>query len=188
MSSHARRTLSCRLLAAASAAALAALLSGCGNGSSSNQVGVGNPAGPGTPSATDLDGDGVVNAMDNCPTVPNAFQENHDSGTTQPHDLPHDCNQDGDLLDAGEGAGATCPQNDTFGDSCDNCPAVTNADQADADGDGKGDACDDCRTVANASQTDTDGDHVGDACDNCPGAANTNQSDADLDGVGDVCD
>ena len=59
-----------------------------------------------------------------------------------------------------------------LGDACDNCPNVTNATQADGDGDGVGDACDNCPTVANPSQADTDGDGIGDACDNCPTIAN----------------
>src|SRR6476619_4218834 len=99
MSSHARRALACRLVAAASTATLALLLAGCGSSSSNSQIGVGNPAGPGTPSAADLDGDGIANVADNCPLVPNAFQENHDAGTTGPHVQAHDCNQDGDTLD-----------------------------------------------------------------------------------------
>jgi hypothetical protein len=52
-------------------------------------------------------------------------------------------------------------------DSCDNCPTVTNADQADQDRDGLGDACDNCPAVPNADQTDQDQDGVGDVCDNC---------------------
>jgi hypothetical protein len=103
-------------------------------------------------------------------------------------------------------------------DNVDNCPGVANADQADADGDGKGDACDPCTDadkdgicddvdncpgVANADQADADGDGRGDACDtctdadkdgvcddvdNCPAVANADQADADGDGRGDACD
>ncbi|MBD3258167.1 HYR domain-containing protein [candidate division GN15 bacterium] len=70
----------------------------------------------------------------------------------------------------------------------DNCPAVGNADQADADGDGIGDLCDEC--------TDLDGDGFGDpgfpasTCgeDNCPAVGNPGQDDADGDRSGDLCD
>ena len=50
----------------------------------------------------------------------------------------------------------------------DNCASLTNADQADGDGDGKGNPCDNCPTVANANQANADGDAFGDACDGCP--------------------
>ncbi len=60
----------------------------------------------------------------------------------------------------------------------DNCPGLTNADQADSDGDGVGDACSD----------DDDGDGIFDANDNCPADSNPGQEDMDLDGVGDACD
>jgi len=67
-------------------------------------------------------------------------------------------------------------------DGVDNCPAVSNPDQADGDGDGIGDACD---TVVGG---DTDGDGVLDGDDNCPGDHNPLQEDFDGDGDGDACD
>jgi len=77
---------------------------------------------------------------------------------------------------------------DGVGDSLDNCPTVSNANQADTDSDGIGDACDNCPNIANANQKDTDGDGVGDVCDNCPTTFNTDQTDSDGDGVGNACD
>ena len=67
---------------------------------------------------------------------------------------------------------------DGVADAGDNCRLVSNADQANADGDAFGDACD----------PDADGDMVADIQDNCPERANTNQQDTDADGLGDVCD
>ncbi|HVZ35864.1 MAG TPA: vWA domain-containing protein, partial [Polyangiaceae bacterium] len=59
-------------------------------------------------------------------------------------------------------------------DYLDNCIAVANNNQADADNDNVGDACDNCVHVANPGQQDSDGDHVGDQCDdNALPAANT---------------
>lgn len=99
----------------------------------------------------------------------------------------------------------------------DNCPNISNPDQADTDENGVGDACNDaadrdgdewedaadlCPDVSNPSQRDTDGNRIGDACndfedadgddwadrlDNCELDPN-DQTDADNDGLGDECD
>ena len=150
----------------------------------------------------DTDGDGVIDANDNCPTVPNPDQADADGDGKG--DACDNCPTiaNADQADAdGDGKGDVCDNcptvanasqtdsdSDGRGDVCDNCPAVANASQTDTDGDGLGDACDNCPTVANANQADGDGDGTGDACDNCPTVANANQADADADGRGDVCD
>ncbi|MEM9547930.1 MAG: thrombospondin type 3 repeat-containing protein [Bacteroidota bacterium] len=76
--------------------------------------------------------------------------------------------------------------NDTDGDGInnddDNCPNVSNPDQADADGDGIGDACD------STNDNDTDGDGINNDDDNCPNVSNPDQADSDGDGIGDACD
>lgn len=70
---------------------------------------------------------------------------------------------------------------DTDGDGVpdylDNCPAVSNANQLDTDGDGQGNACD----------ADDDNDGVPDVIDNCPLVPNPGQADCDGDGCGDAC-
>lgn len=148
------------------------------------------------PGDDDLDADGIPDAADNCPEVPNPGQ--------------------GDVN--GDGIGDACQPSDTDGDGwpnrVDNCPFDPNPDQADADGDGVGDACeppdrdgdgvsdalDNCAEVANPDQADADGDGIGDACepdwdgdgvindlDNCLLVPNPDQADADGDGLGDAC-
>ncbi|HYV19597.1 MAG TPA: FG-GAP-like repeat-containing protein [Verrucomicrobiae bacterium] len=100
----------------------------------------------------------------------------HD-GVLDPDDPCTD--RDGDGLGDPDFLSNTCPK--------DNCPAVPNPNQANADGDPFGDACDAC----------TDGDHdsygtPGPATicviDNCPFIANSDQADLDADGLGDACD
>ena len=148
-----------------------------------------------TISSPDSDGDGVNNAVDNCPTVGNADQADND----------------------GDGLGDACDaddDNDGVADGVDNCPLLSNVDQADQDGDNVGDACDadvdgdgvvngvdNCPLVSNPDQADQDGDNIGNACDpdvdgdgvlndvdNCPTVSNGSQADADGDAIGNACD
>ncbi len=155
----------------------------------------------------DSDGDGVMDAEDNCPFVENPDQTDTD----------------------GDGAGDACDtvnnsdsDDDGVDNEVDNCPTVANPGQEDSDGDGAGDVCDsvnnddndddgvvnaedNCPNVANPGQGDSDGDGIGDSCDstsdtdgdgdgvvndldNCPTVPNPDQSDVDGDGAGDSCD
>jgi hypothetical protein len=135
----------------------------------------------------DTDGDAVIDALDNCPLLPNASQANADG------DL------DGDLCDNcpgvanpvqrdldGDGVGdPACETLDPDGDGrrnhFDNCPTIANPGQEDADEDGIGDVCDD-------DVADSDGDGVVDSQDNCPTVPNATQENNDFDDLGDACD
>ncbi|HUH01885.1 MAG TPA: thrombospondin type 3 repeat-containing protein [Kofleriaceae bacterium] len=96
----------------------------------------------GASTATDTDGDGIEDSVDNCPTVFNPIRP-IDNGV-QP-----DADQDG----IGDPCDATpLPADldgDTIANGADNCPFDSNTDQTDGDADGKGDACDFCPTVPN---------------------------------------
>jgi len=127
----------------------------------------------------DQDGDGFLNADDNCPSMNNPAQEDRD------------LDEVGDVCD-------NCPDSanprqedldgDQVGDACDAC--------TDGDHDGFGNPAfpattcvlDNCPLVANPGQEDGDHDGVGDVCDNCPAAFNPLQEDLDADGPGDACD
>lgn len=71
----------------------------------------------------DVDGDGIDNEVDNCPTVPNEDQSNTD------------------MADDGGDACDTDDDNDGIDDVDDNCRRIANPLQEDANGDGCGDAC-----------------------------------------------
>ena len=162
---------------------------------------------------TDDDFDGIGNACDNCPSIPNADQTDSDGNGIG--DACENIDSDGDgILNTVD----NCPfdanpqqrdnDNDGIGNACDNCPRAANADQADSDGDGEGDICDacpndplndadgdgvcgdldNCPDITNSNQADTDGDGIGNRCDNCRTVSNSDQSDADADMVGDACD
>ncbi|MBI5135843.1 MAG: thrombospondin type 3 repeat-containing protein [Nitrospirae bacterium] len=147
-------------------------------------------------SMLDTDGDGVVNANDNCPNAANTTQTDADSDGV------------GDACD-------NCPNTpntgqwdsdaDGLGNACDNCPMTANPDQSDmgAPGgqpgianDGIGDACSPADpALFDDDQGDADG--VADATDNCPATPNgplaaatlgDNQTDSDSDGKGNACD
>jgi PKD repeat protein len=79
------------------------------------------------PVELDEDADGVADAVDNCPRVPNGDQADVDRDGV------------GDLCDLTPNGDA---DNDRVDDSVDNCPTVANRDQYDSDGDGVGDTCD----------------------------------------------
>lgn len=155
----------------------------------------------------DIDGDGIINSLDNCIDIINPNQLDTDGdgiGDACDGDIDGDgiineadncplvANPDQSDLD-NDGIGDVCDaESDIDGDGVidakDNCPNTANPDQADADQDGIGDACDNCQNTANPDQLDTDADGVGDACDNCIETQNPDQLDTDADGVGDACD
>ncbi len=147
-------------------------------------------------SLTDTDGDGVPDAIDNCPTVPNPDQTNSD--TDEHGDACDNCpfvNNPDQADTDGDGIGDACDPDldgDGIPNGADNCVYTYNPDQLDTDGDGFGDACDNCPTVFNPGQSDIDGDGHGDVCDNCPNHYNPVQDDPANDcnnnGVPDPCD
>ncbi len=141
----------------------------------------------------DLDGDTILNGVDNCPSIPNLDQKRTLGGAG----FGDVCNKDddGDLF---EDAIDTCPlvsnpvqstiptgascklddDLDNIGNNFDNCPGKSNPTQTDVDGDGLGDVCD----------FDLDNDGILNTADNCPSVRNRSQGDDDGDAVGDTCD
>jgi hypothetical protein len=107
----------------------------------------------GLSTATDVDGDGIENAMDNCPGSFNPIRP-----------LDNGMQADGDM--------------DGEGDVCDVCPLNADTtmcsapDPNDRDGDGVLNTTDNCPDLSNPTQADADSDMKGDACDACPMVAN----------------
>ncbi len=94
------------------------------------------------PAAGDMDGDGIADGSDNCPTMFNPIRPI--DGAAQPDD------------DA-----------DGMGDMCDPTPL-----RADLDADADANSMDNCPFDANDTQVDMDGDGKGDVCDACPDRPN----------------
>ncbi len=115
----------------------------------------------------DVDGDGIADAEDNCPTSPNPSQlDTDDDG------LGNACD-DENGLDLDE---------DGVANAEDNCPDTPNPGQLDSDNDGLGNACDSVNNV------DGDEDGVANGTDNCPTEPNPGQQNSDGDLQGDNCD
>lgn len=128
------------------------------------------------PALADLDGDGIPDIDDNCPTVINPQQSDCDgdlTGDACDNDFPQNCagsssDTDGDGVDDGQ----------------DNCPFAFNPDQIDEDGDGAGDSCDICPSHR---LHDEDGDGaLNNAC--IGGTDCTDQNSAIYPGALELCD
>lgn len=151
--------------------------------------------------AHDADADGVQDAADDCPGVPDRTQADQDGDGAGDACDADPCHAGGDqagpagparrcTADEGAAAGTSSSSADRdhngVPDVRDVCPSTYDPGQADADHDGAGDACD----------VDRDGDGVADVApqgdphallDDCPGVADPEQQDADGNGIGDAC-
>ncbi|MHB8634544.1 MAG: thrombospondin type 3 repeat-containing protein [Thermoplasmatota archaeon] len=142
------------------------------------------PAAGVAPPCVDSDHDGICDAADNCPGVPN-----HDQRDSVGNGVGDACRRTGATraprMATAPLRGPSDIDLDGVPDAADNCPVTPNPDQADLDRDGIGDVCD----------NDIDGDGIVNwaadsqtLLDNCPRVANPDQTDSDHNGVGDACD
>ncbi len=147
---------------------------------------------------TDLDGDGVDDDCDACPTDTEIAVERGALVDTDHDRVPDVCDCDRTRYNPLEwsrvgGAFEGDPdcdfvQNDALTGAptgfCDGCLEVFDPFQEDRDGDGLGDACDVCVDTADVLEgthaQDRDGDRVPNACDNCD-VPNPLQNDCNLD-------
>lgn len=150
---------------------------------------------------TDLDLDGVLDGLDNCPNLPNSDQLNLDNDAFG--DL---CDDDADG-DGVEDISDDCPMgevgwgaNQNTDHDSDGCRDLN--EDLDDDEDGILDSNDLCPKGPigwisteetdierdGCSDVDSDGDTFVDQADNCPNIANPTQADLDNDNIGDVCD
>jgi subtilase family protein/thrombospondin type 3 repeat protein len=146
-------------------------------------------------SFSNLDGDGVAEAIDNCPHTYNPLQEDadHDGVGDICDNCPNTAN--GPLAAVNPGDNQKDSDADGVGDACDLddidfdgvvngfdlCPDVYNPLQALAGGGQKGLGCD-------RTNSDRDNDGFNDANDNCVRTYNPSQVDSDGDRIGDACD
>jgi len=107
----------------------------------------------GTVTEEDLDGDGVLNDLDNCPSIFNPprplddwVQADHDQDGLG--DVCDVCPLQADTEEC-EPPDPDDKDADTVLNADDNCPAEYNPEQEDGDDDGKGDACDLCPEFSN---------------------------------------
>ena len=150
---------------------------------------------------TDIDGDGILDGIDNCPRDANSNQANFEGdmfGDTCDDDDDNDgIADDLDVCAQGETGWTSTAMTDHDGDGC------RDADEDfDDDNDTVYDHLDSCQKGPvgwistpetdvegdGCSDVDTDTDGFVDQRDNCPNTSNAGQEDLDGDLIGDVCD